>query len=45
MESNEQNKLMNKIETEAWMHGTDGQLSEERAVGAGDSMKEGEGIN
>ena len=23
LESNEQNKLMNNIETEAWIHGTD----------------------
>ena len=41
MESNEQNKLTNKIETEAWVYGTDWQLSE----GEGDWMREGEGIS
>ena len=33
VESNEQNKLMNTKETEAWIHGTDWQLSEGRGWG------------
>ena len=33
MESNEQNKLTNNIETEAWLHRTDWQLSEENGEG------------
>ena len=33
VESNEQNKLMKKIEIEAWTHGTDWQLSEGRVEG------------
>ena len=41
--ANEQNKLTNKIETEAWIRGTEWQLSEESRVG--NWMKEGEGIS
>ena len=32
MESNEQNKMMNKIKPETWIHGTDGWISEGRRV-------------
>ena len=38
LESNEQNKVINEIETEAWTHGTDWQLLEGRGE---DWMKEG----
>ena len=39
VESNEQNKLTNKIGTEAWTHGTDSQLSEEREKGGLDGRR------
>ena len=42
MESNEQNKLANKIETESQMQRTDRQLSEGRMVG--ELGEKGEGI-
>ena len=42
MESNEQNKLTNKTETEAWTHGTDWQLPEGK--GEGVWVKDSEGI-
>ena len=38
-EQNKQNKLMNKIETEAWLHGIDG------CRGVRDWMKESEWIS
>ena len=41
MESNEQNTLMNNIDTEAWTHEADWQLSPGRRFGGW--MKEGEG--
>ena len=43
-ECNEQNKVMNKIETEAWIHETDWQLSGVMA-GREEWMKESEGIS
>ena len=42
MDSNEQNNLTNKTETEAWIHETDRQLSEGRVVGGW--VKKDEGI-
>ena len=39
VESNEQNKLMNKIETEAWKHETYRQLSEGNRKGGLDERR------
>ena len=44
MESNKWNKLTNKIETEAWIHGIGGQLSEGKELGGGVWVKKSERI-
>ena len=43
MESNEQNKLMNKLEPQIWKHGTDWKWPDRK--GEGDNGRKKEGID